>query len=197
MEQTQDTARPKLFSRCTVYGKFGAASRRPAVIIWGADDKIGVYLYDPTSNQYIAKVVEAYVREISEVMVTLALLTFHVGNRAYQVDFDPNALATLVGGAVASAGVDMGMEALGGAASSLSSSTSAGVGIGAAFFAQHMANDSGIDEWTAALQKSGLTADTTMRKPGNLILKILLIAIILLFVVLPLGIFIAALIESM
>lgn len=183
MEQAQDSPRPKLFSRCTVYGKFGVATRRPAVIIWGADDKIGVYLYDPETNQYTAKVVEAYVHEISEVMVTIAMLSFHVSGKAYQVDFDPDALAVFIGGAAGGVGASLAMKNIGGASAELSSGTAVGVGVGASILAEHMVKDSGIDEWTVALKNAGLTADTLMRNPTKFIVKFTLIGFVVVMVV--------------
>jgi len=82
---------PKLFTLGSCYGKWGMTKPKDAVLIWSATDKIGIYLYDRHTNEYIAVVFEARPSEISKVAVTLGMFVFRIGKRIYVMDIDPDA----------------------------------------------------------------------------------------------------------
>lgn len=169
--QTTQLTQPKLFSQCTYYNgntRIGITltDGKPAVIIWDANDDIGVYLYDPQSMQYTGVVVKARVSDLKDVSVVLATLTFFVGGRLYYVDFDEEATRSMRNGFLgASTAALVVRGAVGpGAISSGVGYAAARTGIANGENAETMSNDSGIDQWIAAFKTAGVQISDTNRK---------------------------------
>lgn len=161
-----DIRQPKLISQCSYYA--GITTIRnilPAVIIWDADDNIGIYLYDIASSQYTEVIVKAHLSEISGISIYLGMLSFIVRGRLYRVDFEASATLTASVGLLSASVAAIGARSIAGPGPISTGATfrAGQVASDATREADAMANLSDIDVWVAELKAVSLPVDESAR----------------------------------